>query len=133
MKTVRIVLISFLCIFSDALLWTPLALANDQADQLNNVNKDKDFIDKIENLEKFEDFTGIGGQSTYRLTYLNGLKEYFKENNIDYKEVFSIKGNILSKLINLIYFLDYCSIYYAVLSETDPTPIRSIDYVKRKL
>ncbi|HSG74461.1 MAG TPA: SIS domain-containing protein [Nitrosopumilaceae archaeon] len=63
----------------------------------------------------------------------NIMKEYFKENNIDYKEVFSIKGNILSKLINLIYFLDYCSIYCAVLSETDPTPIRSIDYVKRKL
>lgn len=61
------------------------------------------------------------------------MKEYFKENNIDYREVFSIKGNILSKLINLIYLLDYCSIYYAVLSETDPSPIRSIDYVKRKL
>ena len=61
------------------------------------------------------------------------MKEYFKENNIDYKEVFSIKGNILSKLINLIYVLDYCSIYYAVLSEIDPTPIRSIDYVKKKL
>lgn len=63
----------------------------------------------------------------------NIMKEYFKENNIDYNEVFSIKGNILSKLINLIYLLDYCSIYHAVLSETDPTPIRSIDYVKKKL
>jgi len=63
----------------------------------------------------------------------NIMKEYFKENNIDYKEVFSIKGNILSKLINLIYLLDYCSIYCAVLSETDPTPIRSIDFVKNKL
>jgi glucose/mannose-6-phosphate isomerase len=61
------------------------------------------------------------------------MREYFKENNIDYKEVFSIKGNILSKLINLIYLLDYCSIYHAVLSEVDPTPIRSIDFVKNKL
>lgn len=61
------------------------------------------------------------------------MKEYFKENKIDCKEVISIKGNILSKLINLIYLLDYCSIYHAVLSETDPTPIKSIDYVKRKL
>ncbi len=61
------------------------------------------------------------------------MREYFKENNIDYKEVFSIKGNILSKLINLIYLLDYCSIYRAVLSEIDPTPIRSIDFIKNKL
>ncbi len=61
------------------------------------------------------------------------MKEYFKENNIDYNEVFSIKGNILSKLINLIYLLDYCSIYHAVLSEIDPTPIRSIDYIKKRL
>lgn len=61
------------------------------------------------------------------------MREYFKENNVDYKEVFSIKGNILSKLINLIYLLDYCSIYHAVLSEVDPTPIRSIDFIKNKL
>jgi len=61
------------------------------------------------------------------------MREYFKEKNIDYKEVFSIKGNILSKLINLIYLLDYCSIYHAVLSEIDPTPIRSIDFIKNKL
>jgi glucose/mannose-6-phosphate isomerase len=63
----------------------------------------------------------------------NIMKEYFKENNIDYKEVFSIKGNILSKLINLIYLLDYCSIYHAVLSEIDPTPIKSIDFIKNRL
>lgn len=63
----------------------------------------------------------------------NIMREYFKENSIDYKEVFSIKGNILSKLINLIYLLDFCSIYHAVLSEIDPTPIRSIDFVKNKL
>lgn len=61
------------------------------------------------------------------------MREYFKENNIDYKEIFSIKGNILSKLINLIYLLDYCSIYRAVLSKVDPTPIKSIDFIKNKL
>ena len=61
------------------------------------------------------------------------LKEYFKENNIDYREINSIKGNILSKLINIIYLLDYASIYHAVLSKIDPTPISSIDFIKRKL
>lgn len=61
------------------------------------------------------------------------LKEYFEENNIDYREVFSIKGNILAKLINLIYLLDYTSIYWAILSKTDPSPISSIDFIKSRL
>jgi len=61
------------------------------------------------------------------------LKEYFRTNNIDYKEIFSVKGNILSKLINLIYLLDYSSIYLAVLSGVDPTPISSINFVKERL
>ena len=61
------------------------------------------------------------------------LKEYFNENNIDYREINSIKGNILSKLINIIYLLDYASIYHAVLSKIDPTPISSINFIKRKL
>ena len=61
------------------------------------------------------------------------LKEYFKLKNIDYWEVFSVKGNILSKLINLIYLLDYSSIYHAVINKVDPTPISSIDFVKNKL
>ncbi|VVC05678.1 Bifunctional phosphoglucose/phosphomannose isomerase [uncultured archaeon] len=61
------------------------------------------------------------------------LKEYFQENKIDYREIFSVKGNILSKLINLIYLLDYSTIYRAVLSEVDPSPIQSIDFIKSKL
>ena len=61
------------------------------------------------------------------------LKEYFKENNIECKEVHSITGNIFSKIINLIYLLDYSTIYLAVMSKTDPSPVRSIDYVKNKL
>ena len=63
----------------------------------------------------------------------NILQEYFKENNIDYREIFSVKGSILSKLIHLIYLLDYSTIYLAVLSGIDPSPIRSIDFVKNKI
>jgi len=61
------------------------------------------------------------------------LKEYFKMNNIEYREVFSVNGGILSKLISMIYLLDYSSIYAAVLSEIDPSPVRSIDFVKERL
>ncbi|MDR3783160.1 MAG: SIS domain-containing protein, partial [Candidatus Nitrosotalea sp.] len=50
------------------------------------------------------------------------FKEYFKENQIDYREIFSVEGSILSKIVNLIYLLDYASIYRAVLSGIDPTP-----------
>lgn len=59
------------------------------------------------------------------------LKKYFKENNIEYLEIYSVAGNILSKLVCLIYILDYCSIYKAVILEINPTPVNSIDYLKK--
>jgi glucose/mannose-6-phosphate isomerase len=61
------------------------------------------------------------------------LKEYFRENGINFYEIFSIKGSILTKIINLIYFLDYSSIYLSVMSEKDPSPIRSIDFIKKRI
>ena len=61
------------------------------------------------------------------------LKEFFQSKEIKYEEIFTIEGNILSKLVCLIYFLDYASIYYAVLSNIDPTPVDSIDYIKKKI
>ena len=61
------------------------------------------------------------------------LKEYFEGNNIDYKEIFSVKGSILSKLIHLVYLLDYATIYLAVSSKIDPSPTKSIDFVKKRL
>ena len=61
------------------------------------------------------------------------LKKYFNANSIEYLEVKSIKGGILSKIINLIYLLDYTSIYVALLSKTDPTPVKSIEFIKKNL
>jgi len=61
------------------------------------------------------------------------IKIYFDTNKIEYKEIFSIKGNILAKLMNLIYLLDYTSIYKAVISKIDPTPVKSIDFIKSRL
>ncbi len=61
------------------------------------------------------------------------VKEFFIENNIDFKEVHSVSGNILTKIISLMYMLDYTSIYKAVLSKTDPSPVLSIDYIKKRL
>jgi glucose/mannose-6-phosphate isomerase len=61
------------------------------------------------------------------------IKQYFNENNISFKEIYSEKGNILTKLINLIYVLDYASIYNAVLNNIEPSSVRSINYVKKNL
>ena len=59
------------------------------------------------------------------------IKKYFKINKIDYREVYSVKGSIISKLINLIYILDYSTIYLAALSKIDPSPTKSIDFIKK--
>ena len=59
------------------------------------------------------------------------IKKYFQINKIDYREVYSVKGSIISKLINLIYVLDYSSIYLAALSKIDPSPTKSIDFIKK--
>ena len=61
------------------------------------------------------------------------VKEFFKSNNIEFFEIKSIKGSILSKIINLIYVLDFSTIYFAVMLKIDPTPVKSIDYIKSKL
>jgi len=61
------------------------------------------------------------------------IKKYFIENNIDFKEIHSARGNILTKIISLIYMLDYASIYRATLSEIDPSPVNSIKFVKDRL
>jgi len=61
------------------------------------------------------------------------LKRFFGGKNIEYREIFSGKGNILTKLMRLVYLLDYTSIYKAVLSGIDPTPVEAIDFIKNKL
>jgi len=61
------------------------------------------------------------------------LRHYFEENNIGYKEIFSIDGGILSKIMCLIYLLDYSTIYYAIQHCTDPSPVKSIDFIKGRL
>jgi len=63
----------------------------------------------------------------------NVLKEFFEQNNIEFREIYSIEGSILTKIINLIYLLDYSTIYKAVLDKIDPSPVASIDFIKDKI
>ena len=61
------------------------------------------------------------------------IKEYFDENGIDFWQVNSIGGNILSKIITLVYLFDYCSIFLAARNGIDPSPVRSIDFIKNRV
>ena len=63
----------------------------------------------------------------------NILKNYFNSKEIEFREISSIEGSILSKLIGLIYLLDYSTIYKSILDNIDPSPVKSIDFVKGKL
>lgn len=61
------------------------------------------------------------------------LEEYFKIKKIKYRKIISGKGGILSKLIDLIYILDYTTIYLAVLYKKDPSPVKSIEFIKNRI
>ena len=61
------------------------------------------------------------------------IKYFFEINEIEFKEIFSTESGILSKIVNLIYFLDYVSIYKAILLGIDPTPVNSIDFIKKQI
>jgi len=61
------------------------------------------------------------------------LKEFFRDRKIEFFEIKSVDGNILSKIVNLVYLLDYASIYHAVLKKIDPSPVNAIDFVKARL
>jgi glucose/mannose-6-phosphate isomerase len=61
------------------------------------------------------------------------IKEFFDKNNIKYKEISSVPGNIFTKIITLTYLLDYASLYRAVLSGIDPSPVVSINFIKDRI
>ena len=61
------------------------------------------------------------------------IKEFFNKNNIDFKEIKSTRGSILSKLVHLIYLLDYASLYHSIILHRDPSPVDAIDFIKKRL
>jgi glucose/mannose-6-phosphate isomerase len=61
------------------------------------------------------------------------LEDFFRSKSIEYHVVNSLEGSILSKIVNLIYLLDYSTIYASVLNKRDPSPVESIDFIKSRL
>lgn len=76
----------------------------------------------------------IEGKNDYNKTKLlqKTIKEYFVNNNIDFRTISSPSGSIVTKLVYLIYLLDFVSIYKSIINKTDPTPVKSIEYLKSK-
>jgi glucose/mannose-6-phosphate isomerase len=61
------------------------------------------------------------------------FKEFLQSKQIDFKEVNSEDGNILSKIMHLIYLLDYSTIYHAIESKIDPSPVKPIEFIKSRI
>jgi len=61
------------------------------------------------------------------------LEEFFEKKEINFKKIESLDGSILSKITNLVYLVDYSTIYFSALNQTDPSPVDSIDFIKSKL
>ena len=63
----------------------------------------------------------------------NIIKEFFNTKDLQFFEINSVDGNILSKIINLIYVTDFATIYLSILENIDPSPVEAIDFVKKRL
>jgi len=55
------------------------------------------------------------------------------QNGISYETVDSRGTGKLSQMMSLIYLGDWVSYYLAMLNETDPTPVKIIEYLKKRL
>jgi glucose/mannose-6-phosphate isomerase len=59
--------------------------------------------------------------------------ELLKQNNISHEIIDSQGEGELNQMMSLIYLGDWTSYYLAILNDTDPTPVKVIDYLKKRL
>jgi glucose/mannose-6-phosphate isomerase len=59
--------------------------------------------------------------------------ELLKQNNVSHEIIDSQGKGELSQMMSLIYLGDWTSYYLAILNDTDPTPVKVIDYLKKWL
>ena len=65
--------------------------------------------------------------------HLKVLKKFLHVKKIKYDEVISLEGDILTKIINLIYLFEYVTIYRAIINQVDPFPVKPIDFIKKRV
>jgi glucose/mannose-6-phosphate isomerase len=59
--------------------------------------------------------------------------ELLKQNDINHEIIDSQGESELSQMMSLVYLGDWGSYYLAILNETDPTQVKAIDYLKKRL
>ena len=64
------------------------------------------------------------------LKHMNAFKTLLSNNNIQYLEFFVEGDTIIEEICSLIYLGDMISFYLAILQDTDPTPIKFINFIK---
>ncbi|MEE8470919.1 MAG: bifunctional phosphoglucose/phosphomannose isomerase [Dehalococcoidia bacterium] len=62
-----------------------------------------------------------------------GTAEVLSRAGVSYETVDAPGEGALSQMISLILFGDWVSYYLALLYETDPSPVKAIDYLKKRL
>jgi len=67
------------------------------------------------------------------LTRYQVTSEILKQSGISHETINSQGGSQLSQMMSLVYMGDWVSYYLAILNETDPTPVKAIDYLKKRL
>jgi glucose/mannose-6-phosphate isomerase len=60
-------------------------------------------------------------------------RELLDRASIQHKTLQFSGSSMLSEVLQLTLFTDYVSFYVALLNEADPTPVKSIDYLKERL
>jgi len=60
-------------------------------------------------------------------------KEIFRKQGVEVEEVYSQGEGLLARIFSLIYTGDFASLYLAILNGEDPTPVKRIDYLKKRL
>jgi glucose/mannose-6-phosphate isomerase len=59
--------------------------------------------------------------------------ELLEQNSIGHQIADSEEGDELVQMMSLIFLGDWVSYYLAILNQTDPTPVKTIDYLKKRL
>jgi glucose/mannose-6-phosphate isomerase len=59
--------------------------------------------------------------------------ELLEQSGISHQTIDSRGTSELSQMMGLIYLGDWVSYYLAILNEIDPTPVKAIDYLKKRL
>jgi glucose/mannose-6-phosphate isomerase len=67
-------------------------------------------------------------QLRYRLT-----RQLLEQAKVNYQQVDSEGNSALSQIMSLVLFGDYTSYYLALLNRTNPTSVKAIDYLKKRL